>query len=104
VQEEEDVVVNRDGFLLLSDANALFPQQARVAWEEADDKGGWLVAAGLKCDAYLRPAGQPEKPKAGTKRKEHDGKLGDEDDCVVVDDALRAPAGPQGQEQVGRQE
>jgi hypothetical protein len=37
-------------------------------------------------------------------RKEHDGKLGDEDDCVVVDDALRAPAGPQGQEQVGRQE
>jgi hypothetical protein len=37
----------------LSDANVLFPHQSYVAWEEADGKGVWPAAAGLKCDAYL---------------------------------------------------
>ena len=44
VQEEVDVGVNGDSFLVLSDANVLFPHQSRVelvAWEEADGKGGW---------------------------------------------------------------
>jgi hypothetical protein len=74
----------------------LFPHQSRVAWEEVDGKGGLLASAGLKCDAYLRPAGQPQKPKAGTKRKEYDGKHADEDDCVVVDGECAGAGGAAG--------
>lgn len=59
VQGQEDVGVNGVSFLRLSDADVLSPHQSRVAWEEADGKGGWLAAEGLQCDAYLRRAGQP---------------------------------------------
>jgi hypothetical protein len=48
LQREEHVGVNGKCSLRLSDANVLFPHQSRVAWEEADGKGGWLAAAGLK--------------------------------------------------------
>jgi len=57
VQEEEDVGVNDDGFLRLRDANATYPHQSGVAWEEGmgGDKG-WKAAAGLKCAADPPPA------------------------------------------------
>jgi hypothetical protein len=56
VQQEGNVGVNEDSFMLLADANALFPYQTRVAWEEAGSKGGGLAAASLKCDADPPPA------------------------------------------------
>jgi hypothetical protein len=51
VQRQENVGVNAAGVLYLLDTSVLFPHQSRVAWKEVDDKGVWLAAAGLKCDA-----------------------------------------------------
>ena len=57
VQEEEDVGVNNAGFLCLRDANATYPHQSGVAWEETPGAGkGWKAAAGLKCAADPPPA------------------------------------------------
>jgi hypothetical protein len=56
VQKKEDLWGNVHDCMRLSDANVLFPHQSRVAWKEADGKGGWFDAAGLKCDAGPPPA------------------------------------------------
>ena len=55
VQKKEDLWGNVHDCMRLSDANVLFPHQSRVAWKEADGKGGWFDAAGLKCDAGPPP-------------------------------------------------
>jgi hypothetical protein len=55
VQKKEDLGDNVHDCMRLSDANVLFPHQSRVAWKEADGKGGWFDAAGLKCDAGPPP-------------------------------------------------
>eukprot|EP00802_Teleaulax_amphioxeia_P006472 Tamp_06476.p2 GENE.Tamp_06476~~Tamp_06476.p2 ORF type:complete len:291 (+),score=69.52 Tamp_06476:628-1500(+) len=57
VQQEKNVGVNDDGFLRLRDANATYPHQSGVAWEEGmgGDKG-WKAAADLKCAADPPPA------------------------------------------------
>ena len=55
VQIEKNVGVNSTGFLYLRDANATYPHQSGVAWEEGLG-AAWKAAAGLKCAADPPPA------------------------------------------------
>jgi hypothetical protein len=81
-KKEEDVGVNGDVFLRLSDVNVLFPHQSRVAWEEWDGKGGLFAAAGLKCDAdppryaeeLVKVTAERDAGKEAVKAKEAKGK------------------------------